>query len=129
MKIRIKKKYYHGTSIANFAQILEDYELKSMEGSCASDDFHYAKRYATLTEPIGIVLMFRMELSMDLKYWINYWFRRNIVRKLIGWNDYLSELYQDNFESWGFVENALELLIEEDLPLYMIDKIWLVGKI
>ncbi len=130
MKIKIKKKYYHGTTVANFSQILEDYELKSMEGNCcASDDFHYAKGYATQMERIGIVLMFRMETTMNLKHWIYYWFRRNIARKLIGWNYYLSELYQNNFESWGFVENAMELSIEEDLPLYMVDKIWLVGKI
>lgn len=125
--MKINKKFYHGTSIENFAKILNDKMLRSMNGSCATDDYHYAKSYAKF-HGLGVVIMFKIECDMRIKHWITYWINRNIIRTLIGWNKSLSEWYDENFDeySWGFCENTLEIYID-NIPLKNIKKIWLVG--
>ena len=128
--MKINKKFYHGTTVESFAKIIESKELKHMGGSCATDDFHYAKVYAMQMQGVGIVLMFRIETEMNLKGWLQYWVNRNLIRKLIGWNSYLSELYIEKFENycWGFVEDSMEFYID-DTPIKKIEKIWIVGSL
>lgn len=124
--MKIKKKFYHGTCPQAFYKIILAGEIIK-GGSCATDDFHYAKNYAIQKTGFGVVLMFRRDVEMKLIEWIKYWFNRFIMRKLSKFinNETFTNWYIEKFTPWGFVENAMELMLD-GVPLSKIEKVTVV---
>lgn len=109
--MKIRKRFYHGTSLVNYNSIIDDGKLSKGDYVCLTDDFDYAKTYALLSSSSsgGVVLMFRQTVDLSIKTWIIYFFKRNVLRPIFRNNIWFNEWFTHYFNSWGYATNALEL--------------------
>lgn len=124
--MKLKWKFYHGTTIQNLGDIYKDGVIKN-NGSCITNTFNYAKCYALRNDKFGAVIILNEEVNLSIKDLLIFYFNRFFARHIFC-NDYFFYWYCDNFNTFGFFDNSVELMIMENVSINNIIDIKIVKK-